>query len=128
MEQNHKEKRARNYVPLYLSIVLVLGILIGAYLIPVQVKTITSSSTMSTKIGEVMQLINRYYFDKVDVDELNDQAIQAILQNLDPHSSYITKKNSKQYDEMLFGEFDGIGIQFNVLNDTVLVVSVIPEG
>lgn len=128
MEQNHKEKRARNYIPLYLSIVLVLGILIGAYLIPVQVKTITSSSTMSTKIGEVMQLINRYYFDKVDVDELNDQAIQAILQNLDPHSSYITKKNSKQYDEMLFGEFDGIGIQFNVLNDTVLVVSVIPEG
>ena len=76
MEQNHKEKRARNYVPLYLSIVLVLGILIGAYLIPVQVKTITSSSTMSTKIGEVMQLINRYYFDKVDVDELNDQTIR----------------------------------------------------
>lgn len=128
METNNKDRKVRNLFPIYLSLALATGLIIGAYLIPTKVKTIWYADYASDKIGEVMQLVKNYYFDKVDMDEMNDQAIQAMLLSLDPHSSYITKKDSKQYDEMLFGQFDGIGIQFNVLNDTVLVVSVIPEG
>lgn len=128
METNNKDRKTRYLFPIYLSLALSTGLIIGAYLIPSKVKTVWYADYASDKIGEVMQLVKNHYFDKVDLDEMNDQAIQAMLQTLDPHSSYITKKNSKQYDEMLFGQFDGIGIQFNVLNDTVLVVSVIPEG
>ena len=128
METNNKDRKTRYLLPIYLSLALSTGLIIGAYLIPSKVKTVWYADYASDKIGEVMQLVKNHYFDKVDLDEMNDQAIQAMLQTLDPHSSYITKKNSKQYDEMLFGQFDGIGIQFNVLNDTVLVVSVIPEG
>ena len=128
MEENiSKEMKRRNYLPLYLSAAMAIGLVIGVFLIPNRTKTLVSYHT-NEKLGEVVELIKQYYFEEVDLDKVNDDVIQSLLLTLDPHSSYISRKNSQRYDEMLTGQFEGIGIQFNILNDTVLVVNVVPEG
>ncbi|MDR2627798.1 MAG: S41 family peptidase [Dysgonamonadaceae bacterium] len=72
--------------------------------------------------------INSRYVDKVDVDKLVEDAIVSMLEKLDPHSNYLNKDEVKEMNEPLQGNFDGIGIQFNMLTDTLYVVQVIAGG
>jgi carboxyl-terminal processing protease len=81
-----------------------------------------------SEIAEVSQLLEKYYFDSVSAQKLTQKAIMGMLENLDPHSSYITKEETEQTNVVLTGEFEGIGIQFNILNDTLWVVSVHAGG
>ncbi len=80
------------------------------------------------KMSEVMSYIDQYYVDSVNVDSIYGLAIDAMLQGLDPHSSYSTAEQNKREMETLEGSFEGIGIQFNIMNDTLMVVSVISGG
>ena len=80
------------------------------------------------KMSEVMSYIDQYYVDSVNVDSIYGLAIDAMLQGLDPHSSYSTAEENKREMETLEGSFEGIGIQFNIMNDTLMVVSVISGG
>lgn len=80
------------------------------------------------KIGSLLMNIERYYVDTVDNTKLADDAIRAILEDLDPHSTYIPVEDLAQMNEPLDGNFDGIGIQFNILKDTIIVVSPISGG
>ena len=80
------------------------------------------------KMSEVMSYIERYYVDTVNTDSIYGLAINAMLQGLDPHSSYSTVEENKTMMETLEGAFEGIGIQFNIMNDTLMVVSVISGG
>ena len=80
------------------------------------------------KMSEVMGYIDRYYVDSVNVDSIYGLAINAMLQGLDPHSTYSTAEDNKMMMETLEGSFEGIGIQFNIMNDTLMVVSVISGG
>ena len=80
------------------------------------------------KMSEVMSYIERYYVDAVNTDSIYGLAINAMLQGLDPHSSYSTVEENKTMMETLEGAFEGIGIQFNIMNDTLMVVSVISGG
>jgi carboxyl-terminal processing protease len=66
--------------------------------------------------------------DSINVDDLIDEAIIGVLKNLDPHSVYISKEDVKAMNEPLEGNFEGIGIEFNILNDTLMVVNPIPGG
>ena len=75
-----------------------------------------------------MSLIERDYVDPITRDSLNELAIPAILHKLDPHSVYLPPKEFEQADEYLQGEFDGIGVVFNMATDTVIVLNVIPSG
>ena len=75
-----------------------------------------------------MGYIDRYYVDSVNVDSIYGLAINAMLQGLDPHSTYSTAEDNKTMMETLEGSFEGIGIQFNIMNDTLMVVSVISGG
>lgn len=80
------------------------------------------------KMSEVMGYIDRFYVDSVNVDSIYGLAINAMLQGLDPHSTYSTAEDNKTLMETLEGSFEGIGIQFNIMNDTLMVVSVISGG
>ena len=80
------------------------------------------------KMSEVMSYIDQYYVDDVNTDSIYGLAINAMLQGLDPHSSYASVEENKTMMETLEGSFEGIGIQFNIMNDTLMVVSVISGG
>ncbi len=80
------------------------------------------------KFGRVLSLANSYYVDSVNTDKLVETAIVAMLKELDPHSVYISKEEVAKMNEPLEGSFDGVGIQFNILDDTLLVVNPIPGG
>lgn len=72
--------------------------------------------------------INGHYVDSVDTEKLVEDAIRGMLENLDPHSSYSTAEQTKRLNEPLQGSFDGIGIQFNLLDDTLMVIQTITGG
>lgn len=80
------------------------------------------------KIDRTIRLINELYVDDVDTEEITESAIRNILKELDPHSSYLNKEEVKEMNEPLQGNFDGIGISFNMLTDTVYVMEVISGG
>lgn len=80
------------------------------------------------KIGRTLGLVDAYYVDSVNLGSLTEKAIIEILKNLDPHSTYISAKDVKDMNEPLNGNFEGIGIQFNLLRDTIIVVEPISNG
>ena len=80
------------------------------------------------KLNYAMQLFRLAYVDKVDAPKLTQDAIVQMLKELDPHSVYISKEDLDKMNEPLVGNFDGVGIQFQVLKDTIVVVDVITGG
>lgn len=80
------------------------------------------------KVNRAISVIDNYYVDTINKNKLADEAIIALLQKLDPHSGYLTPEEVKEMNEPLKGNFDGIGIQFNMLTDTLYVIQVIPGG
>ncbi|WP_462280309.1 S41 family peptidase [Salinivirga cyanobacteriivorans] len=80
------------------------------------------------KFARSFNIIDKYYVDSVDRSDLAETAIIKMLEDLDPHSIYISKEDLKKMNEPLEGSFDGIGIQFNILRDTLLVVATITGG
>ncbi len=80
------------------------------------------------KFGQVLEWIDKYYVDSVDGDKLVEDAITALLKDLDPHSSYLTRDEVARLNEPLQGNFEGIGVSFNILNDTVYVISPVVGG
>ena len=73
-------------------------------------------------------MINNFYVDSVDSKKLVEDAINGILSKLDPHSAYTNASDTKKFTEPLEGSFDGIGVQFNMLEDTLLVIQPVPKG
>ncbi len=80
------------------------------------------------KIGRTLNLIDAFYVDSVNVNSLTETVIIETLRNLDPHSVYISAKDVKEMNEPLNGNFEGIGIQFNLLYDTIIVIEPLPGG
>jgi len=93
-------------------------------------RTSSSQTTyeQALKFGRVLEWIDRYYVDSVNQKELVEDAIVEMLKELDPHSSYLTKKEAAETNEPLQGNFEGIGISFNILYDTIFVISPISGG
>lgn len=80
------------------------------------------------KLLSALKIINYAYVDSVDNTKLTEEAIEAILKELDPHSNYFTKEEIQKANEPLEGNFEGVGIQFQIYQDTILVVAPIPGG
>ncbi len=80
------------------------------------------------KIGRTLGLIDAWYVDTTDIDKLTEKTIVEMLRTLDPHSVYISAKDVKEMNEPLNGNFEGIGIQFNLLRDTIIVIEPIAGG
>ena len=80
------------------------------------------------KFAATMQIIDYFYVEPIDQPELVETAIIEMLKDLDPHSVYISKEDVKKADEPLIGNFEGIGIQFQIFKDTILVIAPVPGG
>ncbi len=80
------------------------------------------------KFGRLLRLVEGYYVDSANVDKLTEKAIVHLLGELDPHSVYISKDEVDKMNEPLQGNFEGIGISFNIHKDTLLITSIIPGG
>lgn len=114
--------------------IAVLGILVGALLV------LTGNTVLQNKkyhqaryvewrkLNLILDQIERNYVDTIDNRKLTDAAVIAALAELDPHSVYMPPVELKEAETELAGNFDGIGIQFNVPNDTAIVLEVIPGG
>ncbi len=87
-----------------------------------------TSREQAYKMTRVLDLISNLYVDTVNQQKLVETGIVAMLKELDPHSVYITQDDVKAMNEPLEGNFEGIGIQFNIMNDTLMIVAVIPGG
>jgi len=80
------------------------------------------------KLGKTLALLEAIYVDSVNIAAITEQMIISTLRNLDPHSVYIPARDVQEENEPLQGNFEGIGIQFNVLNDSIIIISPIPGG
>ena len=84
--------------------------------------------TQAIKFGRVLNLIENFYVDTTNINKLTESAITEILSTLDPHSVYITKDEVAEMNQPLEGNFEGIGISFNIFKDTLMVMTTIPGG
>lgn len=121
-------KYNRAYLPLILSVCIAAGILIGFYMPHPQTGVYTSFPPSNDKLSRLLDIIESDYVDTIDRDNLIEQAIPVMLRSLDPHSVYIPARDLAQANEPLQGNFDGIGVSFNMITDTVLIISTIPGG
>lgn len=109
---------------LIVSTLLLISISVSGQLKP---KSVDPRAT-TLKFNTLMQLLNYYYVEDVDQPKLTEDAIIAVLKDLDPHSVYISKDEVEKTNEPLVGNFDGVGIQFQIYKDTILVISPVPGG
>jgi carboxyl-terminal processing protease len=118
------------YLPVIFALVLVLGIFIGSIFSPVgNTGTISINSENSfNKIEEILKYIDHEYVDTIDDKALVENTITAMLQTLDPHSSYISAEELAANNEPLQGNFEGIGVEFNIVDDTIRVIDAIVGG
>ena len=126
---NYNNSRRSIYLPVMLGLALAVGVLVGKFL-PVADELPRHSSIRSRndKLNSILNIIESNYVDSVNRNDLEEAAIPAILKKLDPHSVYIPAKDLARANEPLQGNFEGIGISFNMLTDTILVISTIPGG
>ncbi len=144
-----KKDNIKLYIPLLVALVMIIGILLGNLFAGLRVKSIISHEisrhTTNTrggfrssqglqiapkndKISSALYYVLNEYVDTVSVNKINESVIPAILENLDPHSVYIPAKEFQKYNEPLAGNFSGIGVQFNMTDDSVAIISTISNG
>jgi carboxyl-terminal processing protease len=122
-------KKIQVWLPLLFAIVMIIGMRIGFKLrenIPASQGFFQSSKRSS--LQEVMDLVRTNYVDPVNTDTLTEDAVQAMLTHLDPHSVFIPAMHLSAINEDLQGNFEGIGVEFHIIRDTVNVVNVLPDG
>ena len=129
----HKFPSLKIYLPILFAIVLLSGIYLG-----LQLRSTQSGQSEKSffsigfdrydKINDIINYIYDSYVDSVSRVELTEEVIQTMLQNLDPHSAYIPASDFRELNDPLMGSFEGIGIEFNMINDTVVVISPIAGG
>jgi carboxyl-terminal processing protease len=112
-------------LPLVLCIGLAAGVLIGTSL---GGRAVVGDSSDIRKLKEVLSLVKNEYVDETTTDVLVEDAISHLLTKLDPHSSYISAKDRESANEDLRGNYEGIGIEFNIFHDTLVVVTPLSGG
>ncbi len=118
----------------YAAVSAVLGIFIGVLSCLIVVRTTDRGRKFDgdydrwRKLNLILEQVQENYVDTIDMESMTDAAVTAALGKLDPHSVYLPPVELKESETELAGNFDGIGIQFNVPNDTAIVLSVIPGG
>ncbi|GBU08126.1 peptidase S41 [Bacteroidales bacterium] len=114
-------------IPIIILFALLIGFSLGNYFASKNIgnKLFFSSGN---KINVILDIINQDYVDSVNVKNLVEEAIPKIINELDPHSNYISAEDLEAVNEELDGHFSGIGVQFSLQQDTIMIVSVINGG
>lgn len=115
-----KIKRANWWI-----VMLVLAI---GFLAPESLTAQNTAQQNTHKFGRLLRLVESYYVDTANIDKMTEKAIVNLLSDLDPHSTYISKEEVERMNEPLKGNFEGIGISFNIYKDTLLVTTTISGG
>jgi len=110
------------YLPFLFALVLITGIFLGVRL------RSSSIRTDDNKVNDIIRLVKDNYVDTVSSEALIGDAVNGMLQALDPHSVYLPASEFKEANESLEGNFEGIGVQFRIENDTIIVVNTVPKG
>ena len=124
-----RNKKLQVWLPLIFSVVMISGMFFGFKL-----HQQTGSrdgffkTNKKTSLQEALELIQDRYVDSVRMDSLQNDAITDVMNHLDPHSVYIPASNVSEMNEDLVGNFQGIGIEFSVFDDTVHVLYIVPDG
>jgi len=124
----YKNSRFSIVLPIVISLSIVVGIIIAEILNKGDSSQSILIPQKKDKLNIVVDYVANEYVDEVDRELLAEIAIPKFLENLDPHTVYFTAEEARAVEEELQGEFDGIGVQFNIFRDTVLVVHVIEGG
>ncbi|MDD2984307.1 MAG: S41 family peptidase [Crocinitomicaceae bacterium] len=104
-----------------------LTFLLGTFSVSGQINE-QSVRSNSLKFEEILTYVNRMYVDDADAESLTDHAIVSMLEKLDPHTTYISKADVKDANQRIDGNFVGVGVRFQILKDTLIVVEAIPGG
>lgn len=110
----------------YLLLTLIVGIYFGVKLS--NLIAFSENQKQSQKFSEVLEFTEKYYVDSVNSEKLVEDAIRGMFENLDPHTAYIDVKEQIASEEEFRGNFEGIGVEFQIVNDTITVVSPITSG
>jgi carboxyl-terminal processing protease len=145
----NKKNRLVIFLPLIISVTLIVGILVGNWITEIRVRNIVtdevnkqkfsirpgfnsgsgfSLAPKGNKVSSALQYILNEYVDTVSLSNLNESVLPALVDNLDPHSIYIPAREFQRYSEPLVGNFSGIGVSFNMTDDTVAIINTIPNG
>ena len=123
------------YLPILVGFCIALGIVIGVVFTENSYKNFLGQISLSTlqntnlsKTDVIFKLIDEQYVDSIDTKKIEESIIPEIFKHLDPHSSYIPAKDIEEVNADLSGSFSGIGVQFNLQNDTIYIVDVIRGG
>ncbi len=126
-----KNSKRQIYLPIILALVLVAGMFIGRMTLPGMGSQIGKNLLIypqTNKLDRIIDLIEEDYVDSINKNELVESTIPDILKKLDPHTVYIPAKDLEVTNQELEGNFGGIGVQFSMQEDTVMVISVISGG
>lgn len=123
----------RWYVPMLVSLALIVGILIGLVVNEqspgsMVVRYEGESSFGTGEIDEILQIIDSRYYESVDITALKETALNAIFEELDPYSQYITSAQNRELNGQMNGQFEGIGIEYNIIDGKIAIMRVLPEG
>ena len=125
---SYDNKKRDILLPILIASALIVGVLIGLQLRENDIKRSRLFSSKSDKLNAIMNYIEEEYVDTIARDSLVEKTIPLMMANLDPHSVYIPAKEIESVNESLDGEFSGIGVEFNMPNDTVVVLNTVPGG
>lgn len=132
MTKMQKNRLREVLIPIIVALAVVAGIFVGAFFrqgggLQMQRQFVQLPGS-DNKINRLMTLIERDYIDPVNLDSVTEAVMPMIVGELDPHSVYIPAQDFAEVNEVLDGQFDGIGIVFNMATDTVIVLNVISGG
>ena len=137
------------YGPIIIALAVVAGIVLGNFFTQLKVRSLISNeisrqtkgnrigigsgqglnfTQKNDKINSALYYVLNDYVDTVPFDKINEEVVPAILKNLDPHSVYIPARDFQKYNEPLTGNFSGIGVLFNMNEDTVAIIRPVPNG
>lgn len=126
---NNNINRNNRWMPLIIAVSIVGGIIIGTFFANRYAgNRLNIINTSSNKLNDLLHIIDDQYVDTVDIANIVEQSMPKILQELDPHSTYISAKDAESANEDLKGSFCGVGIQFVIREDTVRVTNIIHGG
>ena len=128
---NGKNTKLQIYLPIAFSVVLIAGIWIGTNLTDGNggsTNVLQIGNQSYNKVSDIIDFIIEDYVDTVNFSKLEDDAIESILKELDPHSMYISREEFNRVNDPLLGSFEGIGISFRIEKDSIVVISPIPGG
>ena len=117
-----KNSKFQIRLPIILTVGLAAGIMIGATFAGSD-QSVSNFMNSVMKFREVMSLIDREYVDDVDTDEMVEVAVTKMLEKLDPHTIYVSAKDVELSNADLKKEFEGVGIEFNIFRDTIVVLA-----